>query len=254
MPEVWLFVPKSTFSGRISALRAHVLNQARERGWAVQQKPVVVEREAGRVSQEDANLVYRRAHTERIAVLCLQEPGQAGTCCVSRPDPVPKASQRWISLRCLLRNKAFFRRLRTDRDHQSWTSAFDAWCSRIECEGVHDPRVLPLHIFNAHVRWSRQIALAPGRSAFDAQFGTGGAGRIDDRRFLWKPADPHARHMGGGSIAGCKLPDGFHWDVQANGSVREICTLTQVWMVRTYLNVAPNGHAIGKEPAAKKRY
>lgn len=252
MPHVFVFMPKSA-SANLAGLRSRVVGHVRHRGWALNERPVTVQREAGQVSQEDADLAYRRAHVERVAVLCLQEPGQPGTACVLPPDPVAKSSQRWVSLRCLVRHKAFFRRLRTDRDDFSWVSAFEAWCSRVECSGMQDPRILPLHVFAADPRWSRLLTHSVGQGQFDARFGRAQS-REDERRFIWKPADPNARHMGGGTVTGHELPNGFHWDVNTNGASRELCTLTQRWEVRSYLNIAPNGNAVGRPPYAKRLY
>ena len=246
--EVWIFFPKSSGDGRVGAARNTIRTLCRERGWALQERPVPPT--APVIAAEHVKQVYQRVHRARVAILSVQEIGAAGPVFLTRPQSRPGAMARddLRSLRQLCRHKAFFLRLRCDRDHSGWASAFSAWLGRTECCGSADPRSLPLHVFAAEGTWSRRLASAAGRAAFDDRFGSS-ARRVDRRDFAWEHGPSHGREPL--QVAGFLLPAGFHWDVKTTRDL-ELWTPTEGWRVRTYLNVYPDASVRGREPHAKQ--
>lgn len=250
-PEVWVFLPNTRSSGDVDRVRSTIRRLCRECEWMHHERRTPEFQGRPLVNHEDVRNVYKRMHRTRVAVLSIQAPGAKGPQLLSRPPPSRSPLNiRWndaVSLRQLCRHKAFFLRLRWDRDAISWASAFKAWASRIECSGTNDPRCLPLHVFNAERRWSRRIATEQGRSAFDTQYGSG-ARRVDGRGLVWQTGPNHGRDML--QVAGCTLPTGFHWDVQGNEI--ELWTPTEGWLIRRYANIAPDADVRGREPYAKQ--
>jgi len=202
------------------------------------------------VRSEDAQKLYRDMHRARVAVLSVQAPAGVGPQLMTRPRMRGKPI-RWkeaYSLRLLCRNKAFFRRLRWDRDSQDWAPLFAQWSDRVGCDGTSDPRCLPLHVFGCEHGWSRRLLQSPGREQFDEEFGTGFK-REDRRARAWLRATAdHGRETL--HVAGLRLPRGFHWDVQAEDV--ELWTPDEGWRIRQYLNVFPDAGVIGREPFAKR--
>lgn len=249
--EVWTFLPEDRSRGEVDRVRSVIRQICGKHGWMYQERRTTNLEGRPLVSGGDASSLYKRMHRTRVAVLSIQAPGAQGPQLLTRPAPLQfPANVRWreaVSLRHLCRHKAFFLRLRWDRDPISWASAFIAWASRIECSGTSDPRCLPLHVFAAARRWSRQLTTMQGRLAFDHQYGSG-ARRVDGRELRWETGPNHGRDVL--YVAGCTLPNGFHWDVQ--GSEIELWTPIEGWLVRQYVNVAPDAAVRGREPYAKQ--
>lgn len=143
-----------------------------------------------------------------------------------------------VSLRELCRHKALFSRLRWDRPAGGWPGRFERWLAEEGCDGVDDPRCLPLYVFEEQ-GWSKPLLTATGRSHFDGRFG-GGQSRNDRRRRLWKRGPPHGRTCL--TVAGAVLPTGFHWDVNAPRNPVELWTMKGGWTIDNYLNVSPDAN------------
>jgi hypothetical protein len=74
--------------------------------------------------------------------------------------------------------------------------------------------------------------------------------RADDQERSWDDGGPwHGHAANKGTVAGYKLPDGFHWDVSAN-EVR-VETPFAVAMIHEYANIYPNGELRIEPPFAK---
>jgi len=246
--EVWVFSPKSPRDGRVDEARTTIRELCRQFEWPIQERrlPPSTPEMAGEHIRE----VYRRIHRARVAVLSVQEVGARGPLFLTRPRTPGwrPARDDWYSLRQLCRHKAYFLRLRCDRNHAQWASAFTAWLGRTACNGLADPRCLPLHVFSAERSWSRKLSEPLGRAAFDDTFGTA-ARRRDRRDLAWEHGPFHGRDPL--NVAGFALPAGFHWDVKTERDV-ELWTPTEGWRVRRYLNVAPDASLRGQEPHAKR--
>lgn len=152
-----------------------------------------------------------------------------------------------MALDTFCRHKAYFIRLRWDRDLATWASVFAGGLEAVGCDGPDDPRCLPLHVFRPRGSgWSKALGATHGRAAFARDHGPASC-RTDAADLLWETGPNHAGEPL--AVAGRALPAGFHWDVQGTG--QEIWTPTEGWLVRQYINVAPDAHLRGREPFAK---
>lgn len=252
MNEVWVFYPASR-DGAIDGVRRTIRGIATRSGWGFNERQT--ENLGGHpfLRGEDARNLYRRMHRASVAVLSLQAPKAHGPLVSTRPRPagfLTEIGLRYsVSLRQYCRHKAFFLRLRSDRDREAWVKSYLAWAAGSHCGGTGDPRSLPLHAFGGERHWSRTIATPRGRDAFDEHFGPP-ACRVDARRLRWTTGPEHGHEAL--HVAGCPLPTGFHWDVKTDGEPRDFATPTEIWRIKTYVNVAPDCAVRGREPFAKQ--
>src|SRR5688572_11206810 len=124
--EVWVFLPVR-HSSEVGRVRAVLIEECKRRGWTWMERPTHAENGRAVVDGEDAGNVYRRMHAMRVAVLSVQHPNEGGPQILARPKKYGISWRDAFSLRYLCRHKAFFRRLRCDRDLASWAASFDAW-------------------------------------------------------------------------------------------------------------------------------
>lgn len=236
--RVWLAVPPAG-GKQLLAVRRSIEQECRARGWKLDVRTTTASIDGVPVVQpDDAVALYSRIHREPVSVLSVQAPHAPGPVAVARPPGrvLRVAGREVVSLRELCRHKALFSRLRWDRPPGGWASRFARWASTQACDGHHDPRCLPLYVFETQT-WSRSLLRPNGRAAFDGQYG-GGAERTDERRRTWKTGPAHGRTVL--TIAGTELPRGFHWDVNAPGSPVELWTMSGDWIIDQYLNVTPD--------------
>lgn len=208
-PEIWVFAPARD-RGESKPTLAAIRRICSLREWKVTERRTSEFGSRALVDSVDIRKMYGQIHRSRIGVLSVQAPAGPGPQLLARPRR-QGVEPRWreaYSLRGLCRHKAFFRRLRWDRDCRSWEAPFAQWLEHVECEGTSDPRCLPLHVFACGRGWSRRLVEAAGRSAFDDDFGTGAA-RRDQRKRTWEHGQAHGRDAL--HVAGYELPAGFHW-------------------------------------------
>ncbi len=109
------------------------------------------------------------------------------------------------------------------------------------CSGAHDPRVLPLHVFDNAQPWT-DLHLEAGISHFNARYGQA-TSRLDAVGRGWSPAQ-----VGHGNdvlvIDGFALARGFHWDVQRKKAPERLVTANEVWKIGNggYVNVYPDAY------------
>lgn len=249
--EVWVFRPREKTAAADQAVEA-VKDVVRSRGWGPPQlMSTSVVKGHVLIKGHDASSLYRRMHRAAVAVVSVQAPDSSGPFVAMWPrsDNMHSSLRDCVSLRQLCRHKAFFHRLRWNRDARSWAGGFERWASEVACAGYPDPRCLPMHVFASAKRWSRALLTSEGRQQFNLNFGH--PARTDDRGLRWESFGP----FHGGDVlhvAGHELPRGFHWDVQAEESV-VMSTPIEEWLVRKYVNVSPDAHVRGQEPKAKCR-
>lgn len=236
-PEVNLFFRREDLAAT-GALRHHVSATCANRGWIYHARLVSTKRnKCGRpislVARDVAAGLYPRLHRERVAVL------------VVGPDPrVPLLPDegdalkfgRLVPLRRFVDYKSCWLRLPKDPTNDSWIGTFAGWCETTACEGEHDPRCLPFHVFTGR---GRNLHYDAERRAFDSRYGPG-SDRTDDRGSRWvlNPRDFHGTEAL--TIAGYGLRRGFHWD--ASAEEWRIYMPTGEWVVRGHINVYPDAH------------
>src|SRR5262249_37404159 len=139
-----------------------------------------------------------------------------------------------------VRYKAAYGLARGAGDISAILTAFEAWPPTDSCSGAHDPRVLPLHVFDSSRVWP-DLNETDGTARFDATYGRHPR-RSDGWGRLWVPA-----LVGHGqdslTVSGRRLERGFHWDVR-RGSAERLATCHEVWKLNPggYANVYPDAH------------
>ena len=254
MREVWVFFPKGGPKPKLIRTMQAI---CRGKGWQCQLKPTTSARSwHGRIpllSASDADTLYRRMHIRRVAVLSIQRHRAVGPFLCKRPDTnYCLRRNEVVSLREYCRHKSFFRRLFENSQHpERWVGDFDHWCRDFDCEGEHDPRCLPLHVFSSRSGAPRRLLHADGRQLFEQEH-TARGGRQDLERNIWAIANPpHGRDQL--HVAGTLLPQGFHWDVSPRRRETRFYTPLREWLVREYINIYPNAHLRGQSPYAVKK-
>jgi len=246
--EVWALLPPRVDDARTEPILRLLRDECRERGWKMTVRHTYSLVDKPFLSPTDTVALYGSLHRRSVAILSIQAPGNPGPYFFTRPPQAGTTAYRAEnigSVRSLCRHKGFFYRWRWDREASNWPQIFIAWKSAVGCSGTHDPRCLPLHVFRCGRHWNRHLLRAEGRAAFDDQYGTGHS-RTDERGFRWEKGPAHGRDVR--IVSGCELPAGFQWDVQGSG---EFWTPKAGWLVRRYVNVAPDATAWGKEPHVK---
>ena len=248
--DIWVIFPLSR-RAETGAARNSIRSICKARDWNIQERPAkeLPVTASGRkrvlISGDDADSLYRRLHVSRVGILCFDR--------VSVPlDPIVQERTRerlMVDLRAFSLYKFFYSRISTERPND-WLADFERWHGCVECEGEHDPRCLPLHVFKGE---QIGLELASQREEFAKRYGSGSV-RVDDDKREWRlsPRDFHGREVA--QIAGRDLRPGFHWDVAPLAGSTRIVTTTQVWQVFNYANVYPNAHVRGRPPDARRIY
>lgn len=191
------------------------------------------------VAPEDARWMYAELHRYDVAVLTLRAA-------YVRRDPsmLPARRRQLLPLVRFVRYKAFYAMIRSRRDIEVALDQFAESRRTVGCDGVDDPRVLPLHIFHCPNDWTG-LDSAAGRTIFDREHGNSNH-RYDCSGLYWaKPKGQAARHGGSAlRVARRTLESGFHWDVSAARRAT-VYSADSVWLLRqsnSYINIYPNGH------------
>jgi len=249
MVEVWVLLPPRVDDARAAPILKQLEDECRSRAWKkiVRHTHLLVDKPF--LSPADTVALYGALHRRHVAIISIQASGNPGPHFFTRPPQAGTTAYRADtigSVRSLCRHKGFFYRWRWDRKASNWTSIFTAWISDVGCSDTHDPRCLPLHVFDCRRPWNRRLLWPNGRAAFDDEYGAGHS-RTDERGFRWVKGPAHGHDVR--AIHGYELPRGFHWDVQGQGF--ELWTPNKGWLVRQYVNVAPDATAWGQEPKVK---
>lgn len=196
----------------------------------------------------DATWLYERVHLGRVAVLRL------GRAFVRRdPSTKPVRDRNVITVERYVRYKAYSGLIRTDADVAGHLVAFKQYREILQCDGLDDARILPLHIFNCPRDWAALDGDDEKRRFLVEHGGTAQYRRDCDGAVWVKPKGQAAKH---GTlelwVAGYAVQRGFHWDVNVTSSPVRIFTPDAVWQIKpphgakrgtgSYLNVYPNGH------------
>ena len=235
--EVNLFYPKEDL-GVTSALRAHVGTVCQREGWQLHQRSVQTRRSPkGRpillVARDVAAGLYPRIHRAPVAVLVVGKDPRVPL------HPLEAEVLRFgkhVPLKRFVDYKSCWIRVPNDPGNDSWVGTFSGWCERIECEGEHDPRCVPFHVFSGR---GADLNEAERRREFDHQYGAGGS-RVDDNGAQWvlNPRDFHGTEAL--TVGGFELRVGCHWDVSADNW--RVATPVGEWRVDGHVNIYPDAH------------
>lgn len=237
MPIVFLFYPFEN-SAMTKNLRDRVEGICREHEWSYRPRPIQTKRSRnGRpvalLDLDVARGLYPLVHRSRVATLVAD---------VSPRVPLhPVEAEvvqfgRHMTLRRFLEYKSCWIPVRVNSLNDSWAGMFAGWCERVECEGEHDPRCLPFHVFRGN---GDGLEHPDRRAGFDVAYGAG-ARRIDDNGTEWNsnPGDFHGNESL--FVAGFQLRPGCHWDVI--GQRLRIQTPRGVWFGTGHVNIYPDAH------------
>lgn len=251
MNGIWL-VFRRTDRTATSEVRQQFRRLCIDRGLDFQERPtepatLFEGRRCGLLSADAAFELYKRLHRPRVAVVSLD------------PDPWvslhPDARlairlERLQRLSEFLQYKCLYEGMSTQGDPAAVVHRAAEWTKRSDCDGDHDPRVLPFFLFKSSTELD--LTIDSDRENFSALHGSP-ARRTCSRNLTWE-VNANAFH---GTetlqVAGTSLRRGFHWDVQVGRSAGvNITTLDAVWNVSRYVNVFPDGVVRGRPPFARR--
>jgi hypothetical protein len=256
--QVWLFIPDNE-NAEQRTLREEVEQEAKSRQWTMivrtaRQGKVTGGPKQGRpyllVEARDAGDVYAAMHRHRTLVL-------ATAACTVRRDPRahPSSYRDLVNISNFTLYKANFGMLRGHHDARRFMERFEEWPPDGSCDGPHDPRILPLHIFDNATEWLELDTRAQA-DTFAREFGPA-TNRRDVTGRSWDQAS--ALHGSDSlTIAGCLLAQGFHWDVIRGHGGEHIFTTHEIWRLynrNSYCNIYPDGYVRvgGKSGGGKTR-
>ena len=177
--------------------------------------------------------LYREAHLTSLAVLSLRKPVVA--LLEGRID-----HRRNRTLATLLRYKAYYRFVNELTATTAWDDA-TSWCNSTNCDGIPDPRAIPLHAFCPDDD-RQDLSTLTGRQAFERTYRYAGV-RHDFVGREWQRGPDHTNITH--TVAGFAFPVGFHWDVQSKRGQTRFWTGDSEWRIGRggHLNVAPDASA-----------
>lgn len=231
-----------------SALRKAISTVCESRGWHFHPRSVTTIRApSGRpiplIARDVAMGLYPRVHRSRVATLVV---GRDPRVALDPNQADALKFNRHVPLRRFVEYKGCWVRIANDSANESWVGAFASWCKRIECEGEHDPRCLPFHVFSGV---GVGLENRQRRRSFDDQYGFG-ADRTDDKGTRWV-LNTHDYHGSDSlQVAGYQLRKGCHWDVTAEGW--RISTPVAVWRVDGHVNIYPDAHVRARGSGTRK--
>lgn len=249
--DVWLFFHAADLS-RSRPHRDRVAGICSSRGWGFQSRRVERRKSAlGRplpmVEVDVAAGLYPRVHRRRLVVLVIGRDPLVPLHPRIEEATMPK---KHVPLRRFVSYKSLWIRLPADKPQDdTWAGRFESWSETIDCEGEHDPRCLPFHVFSGD---GRGLDKPERRSSFDDRYGSGSS-RTDEKDAAWR-MEPSAFHAlqehDELNVSGCVLRRGCHWDVEAREY--RISTPRGVWVVDGHVNVYPDANIRGSRPAVKQ--
>ncbi|MEY9845761.1 hypothetical protein ABH940_002839 [Streptacidiphilus sp. BW17] len=243
--QVWLFAPAQESPDQVR-IRRVIESKARQESLAFNVRRVESIRAIGGdnpgrpfnvLKIEDARNLYMGLHRSKAVVV-------ATTASLIRRDPssTPVRKKQLLSLEDFVRYKAAYRLFRSPAEAERFIEPITSLAQPAMNSDVHDPRVLPLHIFDSQQEW-KGLDTDAGSKKFKSTFGSG-ANRLDHGRREWQK--PNALHGGDTlTIAGFELPRGYHWDVVRKKGAERLTTTHEVWKfsgANSYCNIYPDGY------------
>ena len=242
--QIWIFTPEKKYENASQAqLRHELARLAKTESVVVKTRVTTLKVFGGGpdahkrvflVSPRDAGDLYKAMHRAHVLVASLRS-------CSVRTDPAedPPRLRRTRRLEDFVQYKAFYASLRGARDPARILEEFLTISPAKLCVDTHDPRVLPLHVFDDELCWIN-LNSAEGINEFKRKYGPSSS-RVDSMKRKWSPA----QELHGSDILtvdGLTLPKGFHWDVERGKSAERLVTCHEVWKVGPggYANIYPD--------------
>ena len=231
-------------------LVAHAVKCAAERGFAATvYAPTVIQfrgespqTTADALAPHDAASIYDAAHRHLVLVVTPSE-----VYVLRDPSSDPPTRRQTFPVGVFLAHKALHGIIATEHDVETLLEHLARWPDSPGCTGENDPRLLPLHVFDAVGNWSGLADRAVAHR-FNKRYGAGGL-RNDDGNKTWVRTQEY--HFPDALvIAGTPIQAGMHWDVQAVAGQATLRTSDQVWHLsgrHGYVNVLPNARVIKSE-------
>lgn len=188
------------------------------------------------VTSRDAFDLYQAIHRRNVLVAAVS------ACAIrTNPDEDPLRIRHARRLEDFVRYKAAFALLRGPGDPKRLYADFMGHSPQNLCRNSHDPRVLPLHVFDQEVTWT-DLHLVTGSQHFDEYYGQG-TSRSDSAGRRWSPA-PLGHGQDTLVVDGLTLPRGFHWDVKRGTARERLVTSHEVWKIHKggYANIYPDAY------------
>lgn len=191
----------------------------------------------------DANELYRDLSLKKCYVL-----SRGSVAVLHDPRRDPPAKRDCVPLQRFVDHRAVYRTLEDGVDIATELRTMIETGVASDCTSYHDPRVLPLHVFDKKAD-GRKLDTEDGRSAFRNTYLRSGCWQ-SELTGTWRPASAGARHGVAGPsgealrIWDYELPAGYHWDTNAGHARRTVVAAASVWRVepRGYLNIYPDSH------------
>ncbi len=249
--EIWCFYPAEK-RAQVGSFVDDLRRQSERRGWKFFLKPTVkysapTGRTVHLVEPRDAVALYKQAHRARVATLGLH-PAEV---CTHPLREFAISTRKVISIARYVQYKAYSIPLHDwNANPAAWIVAFERWNAVVECEGEHDPRCLPFHVFLASGD-EEGLSDKGARDAFNRRWGAGQY-RNDAQDLKWS-VDKSYHGTEELHVAGRTLQRGFHWNVepQRPPGKKRIHTPMQEWEIRDYINVGPDADIRGRHPFAR---
>ena len=188
----------------------------------------------------DAHELYQRINAVRGCVL-----SQGSVYVLKDPRRDPSSRRDCLRLAEYVCHKANFQVL---EDGHSPSEAAERMLSAppSDCDALHDPRILPLHVFDSNTH-SSQLRTPAGRDRFRRDHEKRGGLWSSPSTATWTQADARAWHGGRVElrVGDYLLPGGFHWDVAApRRSVITVMNARSVWKLERsgYVNIYPDAY------------
>lgn len=191
----------------------------------------------------DAGELYRDLNTRKCYIL-----SRGSIFVLHDPRRDPPTKRDCLPLPHFVKYKAAVRTLEDGRDPAADLDELMGLEEPSDCSDHHDPRVLPLHVFDKDAV-AGSLAKEDERRTFRAAHGNGG-NWLSPSTGTWTPAAPGVRHgLPGASgnplrVWDYIVPEGFHWDTSAGRRGRTVIAASSVWRVAPagYVNIYPNAH------------
>jgi hypothetical protein len=244
--KLWLILPEITSSSQddsINRIRTKLSNQRRITVSEVRVKNVKGEHgfTYPLIPAKDVAGLYRGAHRARAAVISF-----CGAKVLLDIGELP-SNKGCMALEKFIGSKCSYILISRPEEVDRALAKSLSWMEEIDCDGPHDPRCLPSAIFETN-RYS-ELTTEQGRKRFIDYHASLGRGNslTDARDRCWQVGPCHTLDLI--QVAGCTLPIGFHWDVQASSKSSKIATGWETWRLpgRGYINVHPDAHIRGNK-------